>query len=341
MQVITVRHRVFGGMAGTAGAVALALALAACSSSKSASPISAATTSAATVSESPAAAASSATGAGAGGSVASGSAASGAAGSLSSELPDAIRSAGVINFGTSTAFPPYDFTTASSDTIIGFEPDLRAALGNLLGVKLTASVFKFPELVPGIQAKRFDAAQDGISDTADREKVVDFVDYAVGGAGVILVLTKNSAGVSGYNSLCGKTLGSPQGTEGGITPAQINTICEKAGLPDVKDIVFPDAPSIQLALKAGRVDFQLEDGPTGGYDAKTSNGQITAVPIPGTADPTKMGIVVPKGSTQLEKALQDAFNVLIKNGTYQQILNKWGVGTIAVPSSTINSAASS
>jgi polar amino acid transport system substrate-binding protein len=246
----------------------------------------------------------------------------------------------VIHLATSTAFPPYDFTNAGSNTIIGFEPDLRAALGKLLGVTFDTTVVQFPELIPGIQAKRFDAAQDGISDTTNREGEVDFVNYAVGGAGVILTLTKNAAGVSGLTALCGKTLGTPQGTQGGITPAQIDKQCAAAGKPDVKDTVFPTAPDIQLALKAGRVDFQLEDGPTGGYDAKTSGGQITAIPIPGTADPTKMGIVVAKGSTQLEKALQDAFNELIANGTYKQILDKWGVSTISITQSTINGATS-
>ena len=260
----------------------------------------------------------------------------GAAGSLNSELPASIRSAGVITIGTSTAYPPYDFSTVNSTTIIGFEPDLRAALGKLLGVTFQTQVVQFPELIPGIQSKRFAIAQDGISDTADREKVVDFVDYAEGGASVILTLTKNSKGVTGYTALCGKTLGTPLGTEGGITPAQIDQICAKNHLPNVKDTVFPTSPDIQLALKAGRVDFQLEDGPTGGYDAKTSNGQITAIPIPGTVDPSPMGIVVPKGSTQLEKALQDAFNEIIQNGTYKQILDKWGVGTIAVTHSAVN-----
>jgi polar amino acid transport system substrate-binding protein len=265
----------------------------------------------------------------------------GGAGSLNAELPDKIRSSGVINVATSTAFPPYDFTSTGSDTIIGFEPDLRAAIATLLGVKFKTTVVKFPELVPGIQAKRFDVAQDGISDTTDREKLVDFVNYARGGATVILVLTKNAAGVKDVTALCGKTWGRPQGTEGGLTPAQVNKQCAAAGKPKVKDVEFPDAPSIQLALKAGRVDFQLEDGPTGGYDAKTSKGEITAVPLPGSADPTTMGIVVPKGSAQLEKALQDAVNVLIKNGTYKQILDKWGVGTIAVTGSKINGATAS
>jgi len=244
----------------------------------------------------------------------------------------------VIDLATSTAFPPYDFTNAGSNTIIGFEADLRAALGRLLGVTFDTTVVQFPELIPGIQANRFQAAMDGISDTVARQGEVDFVNYAVGGASVILTLTKNAAGVTGYTSLCGKTLGTAQGTAGGITPAQIDKLCAQAGKPDVKDTIFPTAPDIQLALKAGRVDFQLEDGPTGGYDAKTSNGQITAIPAPGSADPTKMGVVVTKGSTQLEKALQDAFNELIANGTYKQILDKWGVSTIVISQSTINGA---
>jgi polar amino acid transport system substrate-binding protein len=312
--VIRARYRVLSGVAATAAA----LTLAACSSSGSSGS---ATSKVA-------------------GSTASASA-SGSAGSLSSELPASIRSSGVIHLATSTAFPPYDFTNAGSNTIVGFEPDLRAALGKLLGVSFDTTVVQFPELIPGIQAKRFDAAQDGISDTTQREGEVDFVNYAQGGASVILTLTKNAAGVTGLTALCGKTLGSPQGTQGGITPAQIDKQCAQAGKPNVKDTVFPDAPDIQLALKAGRVDFQLEDGPTGGYDAKTSNGQITAIPAPGTADPTKMGIVVPKGSTQLEKALQDAFNQLIANGTYKQILDKWGVSTIALSGqSTVNGATS-
>lgn len=314
--MITVRYRTLAGIL----SAVVVLALAACSSSSSSGQSSSTT----------------------GGSSASSasSAAPGAAGSLNAELPASIRSSGVIDLATSTAFPPYDFTTAGSNTIIGFEADLRAAMARLLGITFDTTVVQFPELIPGIQANRFQAAMDGISDTLARQGEVDFVNYAEGGASVILTLTKNAAGVTGYTSLCGKTLGTAQGTAGGITPAQIDKLCAQAGKPDVKDTIFPTAPDIQLALKAGRVDFQLEDGPTGGYDAKTSDGQITAIPAPGTGDPTKMGIVVARGSTQLEKALQDAFNELIANGTYKQILDKWGVSTIAISHSTINGATS-
>ncbi len=260
---------------------------------------------------------------------------------LFKDLPAAIQQSKVINVGTSVAYPPYDYNTATNQTVIGFEPDLRAAIAKQLGITFTTHVVTFQELIPGIQADRFQVAMDGISDTSSREKVVNFVDYGATG-NVILVLTANKKGITNVDSLCGKSVGTAEGTEGGIRPADIDQICKSEGKAPVDSIIYPDSPDIQLALKAGRVFSQLEDTATGGYDALVSHGQITAIPITkfNTGDFTAdiFGIVVPKGQAQLEKALQAAFNAIIANGTYAAILKKWNVSGLAVKKSIINSA---
>jgi polar amino acid transport system substrate-binding protein len=53
------------------------------------------------------------------------------------------------------------------------------------------------------------------------------------------------------------------------------------------------------------------------------------------------GIALPKG-TQLTQAVQAAVKALIQDGTYGQILNKWGVqsGAITADKVLINAAAS-
>ncbi|HXW82551.1 MAG TPA: ABC transporter substrate-binding protein [Acidimicrobiales bacterium] len=260
---------------------------------------------------------------------------------LFKDLPAAIQQSKVINVGTSVAYPPYDYNTATNQTVIGFEPDLRAAIAKLLGITFVTHVVTFQELIPGIQAGRFQIAMDGISDTSSREKVVDFVDYGATG-NVILVLTANKKGITDVDSLCGKSVGTAEGTEGGIRPVDIDKICKAEGKAPVQNVIFPDSPDIQLALKAGRVFSQLEDTATGGYDALVSHGQITAIPITkensGVFIPDIFGIVVPKGQTQLEKALQAAFNTIIANGTYAAILKKWDLSGLAIKKSTINSA---
>jgi polar amino acid transport system substrate-binding protein len=274
------------------------------------------------------------------------STASGAASApLFKDLPAAIQKSKVINVGTSVAYPPYDYNTASNPKVIGFEPDLRTALGKLLGVKFVNKVVTFDELVPGIQADRFTIAMDGVSDTKAREAVVDFVDY-VQPAAVMLVLSSNAKSVTNVQSLCGKTIGASTGTTAATQATDIEQVCTSAGKPADQPKLFPNVADVQLALKSGRVFAQLEDTATGGYDALTSKGQIKSIPITGSITnegdfaPGLEGVVVAKGQTQLEKALQTAFNTLIQNGTYGKILKKWDIPGLAVKKATIDTPSS-
>ena len=259
---------------------------------------------------------------------------------LNKELPAAIRQAGVMTIGTSVAFPPYDFNRAGSSTVIGFDPDLEAAISKLLGVKLNLDAVQFPELVPGVQDKRFDLAIDGISDSKAREKLVDFVDYGSAGT-VILVPAAKAKGVTSLLDICGHSLAYASGTYGQQTASDIATLCGKAHKAPITKTAFPDAPSIQLALESGRIDFEIEDTATGGYDAKVSSGKITAIPVPAaeaTGDFASglFGVVVPKSQRQLSHAIQDALTTLLNNGTYTSILAKWGVSQLAVKQITFD-----
>ena len=110
------------------------------------------------------------------------------------ELPAWVQKAGHLNVGTSLAFPPYDFNTASNTTVIGFEPDLDKALSQLLGVPFVLHVAQFPQLVLGVASHRFDIAIDGVSDSRAREKQVDFVDY---GQAALVILTPTKRGEAG------------------------------------------------------------------------------------------------------------------------------------------------
>jgi polar amino acid transport system substrate-binding protein len=269
----------------------------------------------------------------------SASASSSSSAPLFKDLPASIQKSGKITIGTSVAYPPYDYNTATNSTVIGFEPDLRAALSKLLGVKFVDTVVTFQELIPGIQANRFEIAMDGITDTTARQKIVNFVDYGSTGA-VILVLKSNSSGITNVDSLCGKTVGTAIGTSGGISVPDIDNICKSEGKPNAINDQFPDSPDIQVALKAGRVFSQLEDTATGGYDALVSNGQIVSIPITkyhtGDFASSIFGIITPTSQTKLDTALEKGFNTLIANGTYAKILKKWNLSALAVKKSTIN-----
>jgi len=250
------------------------------------------------------------------------------------DLPPSIQKAGVLTVGTSVAFPPYDYNTAGSNTVIGFEPDLDKAMAALLGVRLQFVVVGFPELIPGVQDNRFDVAVDGIADTSARQKVVNLVDYANVGE-VILAPPAKAGGVTNLLDICGHTLAYAAGTFGLQLANDVTTLCAKAHKPAPITTAFPDAPSIQLALESGRISYELEDTPTAGYDAKVSEGRISAIAVPaseatGDFASALEGVVVPKGQPQLAKAIQDALTRMLQDGTYMSILEKWGVQGLAV-----------
>jgi polar amino acid transport system substrate-binding protein len=81
----------------------------------------------------------------------------------------------------------------------------------------------------------------------------------------------------------------------------------------------------------------MADSPVAAYQVKQSNGQFKLVGKPyGTAP---YGIAMPKGSG-LPKALLDALKVLMSDGKYRAILQKWGVAEGAISKPTINGAIS-
>jgi polar amino acid transport system substrate-binding protein len=254
-------------------------------------------------------------------------------------LPKAIQQAGLIIVGTSVAYPPYDFNTANSQTVIGFDP----ALSHLFGVQLQLHVVQFPALVTGVQSKRFEVAVDGVTDTKVREKVANFVDYGQAGL-VILTTPANAAATKNIAAICGKSLAYAQGTYGDQTSKDVASYCKQHRLAAPTVTVFPEAPSIQLALQSGRINYELEDTATGGYDALHSKGKIVSLPIAGfnvsqyngdfaEAD---FGVVVPKGQTQLEEAFVKGFQTLLGNGQYAKIYAKWGVSGLAISKITVN-----
>jgi polar amino acid transport system substrate-binding protein len=139
-------------------------------------------------------------------------------------------------------------------------------------------------------------------------------------------------------SLCGKTMAVEKGTiqEGTDVPAD-TTKCKAAGKPSVNGLSFDDQNGANLALSSGRADGVLADSPVAAYAAQQSSGKFVISGQPyGTAP---YGIAIPQGNGMAQAVLA-ALKVLIANGTYTQILTKWGIQSGAITSPVINGATS-
>jgi polar amino acid transport system substrate-binding protein len=78
----------------------------------------------------------------------------------------------------------------------------------------------------------------------------------------------------------------------------------------------------------------MADAPNAAATAQESKGQLV---LTGPAyTKSVFGIVVPKGSDQLAKAIQAALQKIMDDGTYLGILKKYGQENNAITTATIN-----
>jgi polar amino acid transport system substrate-binding protein len=253
---------------------------------------------------------------------------------LAASLPQAVRDAGVLKVGSDVAYAPVESFDTDGKTIIGIDPDIAAALGAQLGIKLTLQNGTFDGLITALRSKRIDLIMSAMSDTAARQKSIDFVDYFTAGTS-ILVKKGNPQKINGLDDFCGKTIALQRGTTQDDVATAQQAKCKTAG-EALKVLKFDRDTEALLQVKQGRAVADMNDFPVAAYNAKTSGGGNDFEVVGAQIEAGPYGIGVRKEDTQVRDALQKAVQAIIDNGEYAKILDKWNVKQGAVTSATIN-----
>ena len=251
-------------------------------------------------------------------------------------VPSAVKSKGTLTVASDASYAPNEFFAQDGKTVIGMDADLVKALGGVMGLKVSDQNATFDAIIPDLASGKFDMGASSFTDTKAREKTVDFVDYFVAGTSFY---TKASGGtaVSGLSSICGLMVAVEKGTTEETDAGAQSGKCTKAGRKAVTVLSFPDQNGANLALSSGRAQVVMVDSPVAAYGVKQSNGQFKVVgQTYGTAP---YGLALPKGNGMTKPVLA-ALQVLMKDGTYTEILSRWGVQAGAISKPAINGATS-
>jgi polar amino acid transport system substrate-binding protein len=246
--------------------------------------------------------------------------------SLHDALPAGVKQAGKLISVNGGAFPPYEIPTGNTHRLDGASADLAVALGQVLGVKVeNVSAPGLPAELSGIAAHRYDFALGPIGDFADREGDHDFVDW-VKEYVVFAVPKGNPKHINSLADTCGLKIAVMAGGSAEQVIKSQSTTCTKQGKPAVKVQSYQDQSASILSVRSHRADgFFSSEAPLT-YYVKQSHGQLD---LAGTDSPNGFhdlyqGAVVPKDSP-LTDVLQKALQALFQNGTYNKIMQKWGI----------------
>jgi polar amino acid transport system substrate-binding protein len=255
---------------------------------------------------------------------------------IAARVPSSYKSKGTLTVATEAQYTPNEFIAPDGHTIIGMSPDLMKAIATVMGLRVTTINTNFATIIAGIEAGRYDLGLSSITDTKEREKVVDFVTYYSAG---VSFYTKTAAnpGVKTIADLCGKAVAVEKGTTEQAEAERQSARCTKAHKKAVKVLVYPSQSPVNLAVASGRAELGMADSPVVAYQVKEANGAFKLIGESYNFAP--YGIAVPKQSGMAPPILA-ALKLLMSNGTYTEILTKWGIQSGAIKEPKINGAIS-
>jgi len=257
---------------------------------------------------------------------------------IAAQVPSAIKSKGTLNVATEAQYAPNEFIAPDGHTVIGMDPDLVTALATVMGLKASFINANFETIIPGISAGRYDMGASSFTDTKERQKTVDFVDYYKAGIS-FYAKTSSNPGVTKVADLCGKTVAVEKGTVELEEATKQSAACTKEGKKAVTVLSFPGQNPVSLAVSSGRAELGMADSPVVAYQIKV-NGQTFKL-IGESYGFAPYGLALPKNSP-LAAPMLAALKKLMADGQYTKILTKWGIqsGAISEAEAKINGATS-
>ena len=251
---------------------------------------------------------------------------------LAAKVPQSVAADGKIVFGTDASYPPNEFTGPDGTSIVGMDVDLGTAVAQKLGLKAEFQNSAFPGIIPGIQGAKYELGMSSFSVSAERLQTVDMVSYFTAGTSVA-VKSGNPDNINA-DDLCGKSVGVQAGTVQVDDLTKRNQACTTGGKPAIQVTELQAQTDVTLALTANRIVAFLADSPVVDYAVKTTDGAVESVGKP--YDTAPYGVVLNKNQGDFSAAVQGAIQSLMDDGTYKTVLDKWNVGSGAIPKSEIN-----
>ncbi len=219
----------------------------------------------------------------------------------------------------------------------GVDMDLIAEMAARLGLSRSVNVVSFGNIAVEVTSRHCDIAVSVLNYSVVQRRSLRIVPTMESGQAFVIP-AGNPSGIKGTLDICGLTVGARKNSieywhlAGGNTyniALGLKPNCEAAGrkLPTI-NVYRSDAGAL-AALVSGKIAAFMTDWPLAGYYA-AQNPTLAAL-WPMVLEKSTRGFAVSNRSFELEGALRQALGSMIADGTYIQILKKYGMEAAALP----------
>ncbi|MDO5662229.1 MAG: ABC transporter substrate-binding protein, partial [Brachybacterium sp.] len=243
---------------------------------------------------------------------------------LASRVPPELAERGTLVVGGTATTPPLTFLADDNSTTLGSEVDIARLVADTLGLDFEHQLTSWDTWPLKLEAGDYDAVFSNVGVNDERLERYDFASYRA--AFMTFLVTTDS----------GLELGDPASISGRIIAVSAATNQERI-LTDWNDQLTADGQEpaelrhysndadVLLALGAGRVDAYFAPYATLTYTASVRDDVLTQGTVnAGWPDETLVAGTFVRGSGLADLASQ-AIERLIADGTYAQVLERWGL----------------
>lgn len=231
----------------------------------------------------------------------------------------AIKDAGKIRVGFEGTFAPWNYHNETGE-LVGMEKDIADLIAADLGVEAEYIETQWDSLIAGVDADRYDIVINNVSPTAERQEKYDFSVPYVASEGKVAVL--DSSELQSVSDLNGATAASSE-------TSNFRTLLEEAGAQMTIVTGFDEA--IEQVL-TGRVDACGNDAVTFSYYQEQHPDAPIRLLDGILGEPSEAAILMPKGATSLQDAINESLKKHMENGDFKAIFEKY-VGIDLTPAS--------
>jgi polar amino acid transport system substrate-binding protein len=251
---------------------------------------------------------------------------------LADGVPDSIAADGTIAVGSDTKYAPAEFIAEDGTTIIGFDVDLFTLVAQKLGLEAQFETAPFDSIIAGVGSGKYEAGVSSFTISPERVAQANMVSYF--NAGTQWATKKGNPEDVDPENACGKRIAVQKATVQVDDITARSEACTAAGKDAITIDQYEGQDEATAAVASGKDDATLADLPVMVYAVQQTNGQLELLGDAYGSAP--YGYVVAKDQTEFAQVLADAVKALIADGTYAEVLEKWGVEAGAITDPTVN-----
>ncbi|MGY1592167.1 ABC transporter substrate-binding protein [Geodermatophilus sp. SYSU D00708] len=251
-------------------------------------------------------------------------------------LPEGAFPDGVLRVSVTQGAVPLAFFADDNSTVIGSETDIATLVADALDLDLELVVNDWSNWPLATRSGEVDATISNVTVTEERKQLFDFSSYRVDQLGW-LVRADSDLQVDEAADIAGVTVGVGSGTNQEQILLAWDQQNRDAGLEPVTIDYYESYNDAVLALQSGRLDSYFGPNAIAAYSAAVSPDDVAVAGTVngGWPDTANIAVATAKGNG-LAEAFTAALNSAIEDGTYQQVLDRWGLGAEAIERSETN-----